>query len=218
MDVEENWCRRGAVQTGIFGRSIGGGKNDRGCDDRETAMSFALLANRITAAKILCGTPAAKRAHPTIDDCLAKEPQPDPIVVRAPAPQPQPEPVPLNAYTTTQNQLGGSISQNVLSASTLIGVCSFARGMACAKDRISALQLYPGVACKKMFGGVIGTLNKNPDATLQIIAAGTNKSVVDASRSNNPFHYLAEHGVSTRHIQRIFDPSQTGGTVELWLV
>lgn len=82
----------GAVQTGVFGASAGGGKVDKGCDDRETARSFALMGNRDAAAKILCQTPAAKRAQLTLTECLAtfQEPVPVPVVV-APVVIPEPK-------------------------------------------------------------------------------------------------------------------------------
>lgn len=76
----------GGIQTGIFGASGGGGKIDRGCDDRETARSFALMGNRVAAAKILCQTPAAKRAKLTLEECSTFVQPPAPVqIVNTPA-------------------------------------------------------------------------------------------------------------------------------------
>lgn len=75
----------------MFGISGGAGKIDKGCDDRETARSFALLGNREAAAIILCNTPASKRAHLTLEQCmnitvLVQQPALPPVVLPQPAP------------------------------------------------------------------------------------------------------------------------------------
>jgi hypothetical protein len=75
----------------MFGISGGAGKVDKGCDDRETARSFALLGNREAAAIILCNTPASKRAHLTLEQCMnvtvrVQQPILPPIVLPQPAP------------------------------------------------------------------------------------------------------------------------------------
>jgi hypothetical protein len=84
----------GAAQSIPGGISFGGSRTDKGCDSRATAQQFALLlGNRLAAAKILCTTKAAKRAHLTMEDCLAI-PAPVPFtsttvpIVSTPAPQP----------------------------------------------------------------------------------------------------------------------------------
>lgn len=81
----------GGAQTISGGISFGSSHTDKGCDSRATAQQFALLLNnRVAAAKILCTTKAAKRAHLTLEDCLASVPNPEPVrpVVVAPAPAP----------------------------------------------------------------------------------------------------------------------------------
>lgn len=71
----------GAAQSIPGGISFGGSRVDKGCDSRATAQQFALLLNnRVAAAKILCTTKAARRAHLTIEDCLAFVPAPVAIV------------------------------------------------------------------------------------------------------------------------------------------
>jgi hypothetical protein len=81
----------GGGSSPFFGISFGAGKIDKGCDARETARSFYAMHNYTAAAKILCSTDAAKRAHLTMEDCSDYEesvaaPAPPPVVVNvAPA-------------------------------------------------------------------------------------------------------------------------------------
>jgi hypothetical protein len=84
------------AQTVPGGISFGGSRTDKGCDSRATAQQFALLLNnRTAAAKILCTTKAARRAHLTMEDCLASVTPPPPPIVTASAPaQPAVQPVP----------------------------------------------------------------------------------------------------------------------------
>lgn len=51
------------------GISAGGSKLDTECDSRETARAFALLGNKLAAARILCDTKAAKKAQLTYQEC-----------------------------------------------------------------------------------------------------------------------------------------------------
>jgi hypothetical protein len=77
----------GGGSSPFFGVAFGAGKIDKGCDDRETARIFAQgLRNFSAAAKILCSTDAAKRAHLTMEDCMDYE--------EAQAPPPPPAPAP----------------------------------------------------------------------------------------------------------------------------
>jgi hypothetical protein len=78
----------GGAQSVPGGISFGGSRTDKGCDSRATAQQFALLLNnRVAAAKILCTTKAAKRAHLTMEDCLSSvAPVPSSVTVVAPAP------------------------------------------------------------------------------------------------------------------------------------
>lgn len=65
-------CRVGgsAGASSPFGAvSIGGSKLDEQCDLRETARAFALIGNRMAAARILCNTKAAKLAQLTYQEC-----------------------------------------------------------------------------------------------------------------------------------------------------
>lgn len=96
------------AQTVPGGISFGGSRTDKGCDSRATAQQFALLLNnRTAAAKILCTTKAAKRAHLTMEDCLVSvAPQP-PISVQS-APQSTPisvQPAPQITVNIPQPQV-----------------------------------------------------------------------------------------------------------------
>lgn len=53
----------------VGGLSLGGSKLDTECDSRETARAFALLGNKLAAARILCDTKAAKKAQLTYQEC-----------------------------------------------------------------------------------------------------------------------------------------------------
>ena len=98
-----------AAQSVPGGISFGGSRVDKGCDSRATAQQFALLlGNRTAAAKILCSTKAARRAHLTMDDCLVMPaPQPvTPVVIAAPVAAPvAPVQVTVNMPPTPQAQL-----------------------------------------------------------------------------------------------------------------
>lgn len=65
----------GAAQSVAFGASLGGGKIDQGCDERELARSFALLGSRVSACKILIQGKQAKKAGITLEDCMGPPPQ-----------------------------------------------------------------------------------------------------------------------------------------------
>lgn len=92
----------GGAQSIPGGISFGGSRTDKGCDSRATAQQFALLLNnRVAAAKILCTTKAAKRAHLTMEDCLASvAPVPSPVMVVPPV---SPPPVAAPAPSITVN-------------------------------------------------------------------------------------------------------------------
>jgi hypothetical protein len=64
----------GGASAPFGGISFGGSTLDKQCDMRETARAFALLGSRYAAAKILCNTDAAKKAHLSIEECLTSVP------------------------------------------------------------------------------------------------------------------------------------------------
>jgi hypothetical protein len=58
------------VQSPSAGISIGGGKVDTGCDERELARSYALLGSKIAACKILVANERSQKAGVTLEDCM----------------------------------------------------------------------------------------------------------------------------------------------------
>ena len=102
--------------------SLGFSKTDKGCDSRQTAVIFHGLGNDYAAAKILCSTDAAKRAHLTLEECQRIVVLPAPVIVQpAPAPAPQsfviqlpptpapalpPVVIPQQSYSSTITNIG----------------------------------------------------------------------------------------------------------------
>jgi hypothetical protein len=73
--------------------SLGISKIDKGCDSRQTAVIFHGIGNDFAAAKILCSTDAAKRAHLTLEECQLIVSPPVPVVVQQPVPAPVQQPI-----------------------------------------------------------------------------------------------------------------------------
>lgn len=90
----------GGASTPSVAATFGIVLTDKGCDSRQTAVIFHGIGNDFAAAKILCSTDAAKRAHLTTDECLLVV-APPPVVVNTPAPAPTvivvPTPTPVAA-------------------------------------------------------------------------------------------------------------------------
>lgn len=63
----------GGAQTSGFGFSLGGGKVDEGCNAREDARSYMLMGSRTAACKIMITQKASKKAHITMEDCMASD-------------------------------------------------------------------------------------------------------------------------------------------------
>jgi hypothetical protein len=70
----------GGVQGMAGGISLSGGKIDENCAALETARSYALLGSRLAACKVIVNTKASKKAHVTMEDCMAEEPKPLEVV------------------------------------------------------------------------------------------------------------------------------------------
>jgi hypothetical protein len=211
----------GGVQTAPVGLSFGSGRIDSNCVLMEDARSFAESGSRLAYCKIMLTKKEVKKAGITMEDCLA-QPQPEAVVVPVQVSPPVAVVVPPPAVVIPTPAAIVAIPTPVKPEprSSLVGICSFAEGaaLACAKDQTSSPQRYPGVACKRMLDEAVSLLSQNPDATLQIITAGTNKNIVSVARSNNILHFFVEHGISTRQIQQTFEPFQTSRTVELRIV
>lgn len=61
---------------GLFSFGVSGSKTNGECEKRATAQDFAAIGNSEAAAKILCGTKAAKKAGLTMEDCLKIQQKP----------------------------------------------------------------------------------------------------------------------------------------------
>jgi hypothetical protein len=77
----------------FFGAGFGGGRIDKECEARITALAFAALNNPTAAAKLLCSTDSAKRAGLSREECMQIE-RPQPIPPPAPAGFSAPPPPP----------------------------------------------------------------------------------------------------------------------------
>jgi hypothetical protein len=101
--------------------SLGISKIDKGCDSRQTAVIFHGIGNDFAAAKILCSTDAAKRAHLTLEECQLIVSPPVPVIVQQPpapvqppiviqmqqpAPALPPVVIPQQSYSSTITNIG----------------------------------------------------------------------------------------------------------------
>jgi len=84
----------GAASSPFGGISIGAGKIDEGCDDRETANSLRESGLMKAADALLCDTPAVRRlikhGKLTLEECLTREKEEPESLPTAPAPIQQP--------------------------------------------------------------------------------------------------------------------------------
>jgi hypothetical protein len=127
--------------------TAGFSKIDKGCDSRQTAVVFHAIGNDSAAAKLLCSTDAAKRAHLTLEECATiVKPQPviQPSAPSAPAPQvivvPQPAPV-ITGKATARLTLH------------VVGSCKLPNGN-------------PTNACYRVLDDAVLALQSNPDAKI----------------------------------------------------
>jgi hypothetical protein len=81
----------GGASAPVGAISIGGTKRDRNCESIVLANMFAQLHNFQAAAKVLCSVDAARKAHLSLDECLAMEAQIE--AANRPIPEPKPAPV-----------------------------------------------------------------------------------------------------------------------------
>lgn len=137
-----NPCAGVGISGGFSNAAVGisGGlqKIDKGCDDRATAILFLQAGNEIAYAKVMCITPAARRAHLTLDECrqvvrkqttvivapppsASVAPNVNVTVVIPPVVASAPEPTPVIVTTATQRKDFPNCS--VPNASILTNVC-----------------------------------------------------------------------------------------------
>jgi hypothetical protein len=186
----------GAGQGPAFGFSFGAGKIDLGCDDRETARLFAIAGNREAFAIIMCNTPAAKRAHLTIEQCKQFIPTPTPVVPEAkveptqtivvPAPQvviqtPAPDPTPV------------ATNEGILRT---VGTCKF-------------FNARPTNACYRILDDAVLALNNSPSARL--IMTGS-------LQATKILPYVDGKIARARIEMRLSDDQYNNLTIETWNV
>src|SRR5208337_46835 len=109
------------------GISIGAGKIDEGCDQREIARSYGLLGSKLAACKVMVSNKRSRKAGVTLDDCMRLEvvepapillpplatPVQPSIIINVPAPVVQqvvpvitPVPLPDAVITPTRELIG----------------------------------------------------------------------------------------------------------------
>ena len=216
----------GAVQTGFAGASIGGGKVDRGCDDRETARSFALMGNRLAAEKILCGTPAAKRAHLTMEECMKnEEAPPEPLPPPEIRVEPKIEVVPIPVPEPAGPPSGNVVPPTPKFERRLAGVCVFPSDfVGCSSEGekgsiVHVDQLHITKPCKQMLDAAIAELVEYPESTIEVegnVSSDENKDFLANNRVDRVRRYLLDKGIALDRIKTNLSFGHNN-TVKLWI-
>lgn len=204
------------VSAPIGGVSFGGSKMDDECDLRESARAFALLSNRIAAAKILCQTKAAKKAHLTEADCLTLEapeqpaPQPAPVSIILPN---SPAAPPVAAVTPADYNQTIDVTTP---AKQLVGICTFAKANTCQVGNGPAV-ITVSTICKQMLAAAQQRLKSDPNSILFIVGNRnpSESEITAASRANNVKKYLIASGIKESRIN-VSTGNGTSRTVELY--
>ena len=209
----------GGASTPLLGGTFGAGKVDKGCEARETARAFALLNNPTAAAKILCSTDAAKRAHLTMSDCLAMQ---APVAAAVPVPEdPRPTVVVVPVQKIDPAPPVAKVEAPV--DPRLIGICTFAGKTSCTNpgsDATLVNSARPTSICKIMLDAARKALRDNPNSII-VLRANKNSSepsMVATSRGYNVKRQLEADGVASSRIR--VETGDSGGdrTVEISLV
>src|SRR5437870_858771 len=202
------------------GISLGGSKLDTECDLRESARAFSLIGNRGAAAKILCQTKAAKKAHLTEADCQtlevaqAEPPAPSPVQIVMPSNQPA-APIAAVSEAPAPTQVSAPARQ---AESHLIGICTFAKAITCKPETGPAVITVSSI-CKQMLDAARKALRESPNSVL-LVRGNRNPSeegLTATARANNVKRQLTASGVDP---DRVKVETGKGGTrtVELVLV
>ena len=216
-------CRVGGsagVSGPVGGISLGGSKLDTECDLRESARAFSLIGNRGAAAKILCQTKAAKKAHLTEADCQtlevaqAEPPAPSPVQIVMPSNQPA-APIAAVSEAPAPTQVSAPARQ---AESHLIGICTFAKAITCKPETGPAVITVSSI-CKQMLDAARKALRESPNSVL-LVRGNRNPSeegLTATARANNVKRQLTASGVDP---DRVKVETGNGGTrtVELVLV
>lgn len=229
----------GGVQTQSVGVSIGGGKIDEGCDQREIARSYALLGSKLAACKVMVSNKRSQKAGVTLDDCMRLEVvTPAPVV---PAPVPAPEPVipniiinngPAPAQPVVPVIVPAPLPEAVITPTReLIGICTFASSITCQQpgkpDEVVAIKPLDfnnptrvTSICKTMLDEAARRMKADPKMRLFIVGnqnVSETEGVVAISRANEARRYLVNtEGINSAHISTTIGNGKTR-TVELWI-
>lgn len=225
----------GGVQTQSVGISLGGGKIDEGCDQREIARSYALLGSKLAACKVMVSNKRSLKAGVTLDDCMRLEVvTPTPVVA---APAPAPEPVIPNIIINNRfpEQVAPVVPAPEVVATPsreLIGICTFASIQAICQQPGKPDEIVPikplsynnptrvTSICKTMLDEAARRMKEDPKLRLFIIGnqnMSETASIVAVSRANEARLYLVNHdGVNSAHINTTIG-SGKDRTVELWI-
>ena len=200
------------VQTMPVGASFGGGKIDENCRALQTALH---APNRLTYCKLYINLQDSKKAHITMEDCMAQDPQPP--VVEAPA-SPAPVQIILPANTPIAAVAEPAPIPAPVVAEQLIGICTFSKVVSCKPEKGLTITT-PTSVCKQQLEAAKLALERNPNSVL-LIRGNRNPSegrLVATTRATNVQRQLVEYGVQADRL-KVEAGNGTARTVELVLV
>lgn len=203
------------VQTMAVGGSFGGGKIDENCRALQTALH---APNRLTYCKLYINLQDSKKAHITMEDCMANEPREAEVVLPpAPAPQPQIVVVPM--------QTPAPVPQTVLPVVTEeipVGICTFASKTQCTpagSDAYITDPARPTSICKEMLAAARKALASHPGYVI-VLQGNRNRSedsLLASTRANRVKQQLVASGVKSSQIKTEVGTGDTR-TVSITLV
>lgn len=188
----------GGGSTPAFAGTLGISTTDKGCDSRQTAVIFHGIGNDYAAAKVLCSTSAAKRAHLTLTDCLNIVVPPLPVQAPVPAAQPVPTVIVVPAPAPVAAIVPPAVIAPKETTSTLqeIGECKL------VNSQITNV-------CKRILDDAILRLNNLPNSTLRVTGP------IEATQA---VKYLKSR-VSPSRVEYIFSDEQNSTIAfEIWSV
>jgi hypothetical protein len=195
---------------------------DNECDLRETARAFSLIGNRGAAAKILCQTKAAKKAHLSEADCQALEvaqaepPAPSPVQILMPSNQPAPPVAAVMPATAAPAPASDVVREP---EPRLLGICTFAKAITCKPEgKVPAVVTVSSI-CKQMLDAARKALRESPNSVL-LLRGNRNPSedgLTATARANNVKRQLAASGVDPDRV-KVVTGKGTERTVELVLI
>jgi hypothetical protein len=187
------------VQTMPVGASFGGGKIDENCRALQTALH---APNRLTYCKLYVNLQDSKKAHITMEDCMAQDPQP---VVEAPAP-PQPQQPQVIVVPVSSNAPVAPTPVPVIAEEIPLGICTFASKTSCVAPGSDAALTDPSrptSICKEMLAAARRELAAHPGYVI-VLTGNRNRNedvVLAASRANRAKQELMAAGVKSSQIK-----------------